>query len=230
MEEAADKLKLKVVTIDAIDRNGQTPDGTIVKNLPASEQLIKGAFDAEKGLENDGIATKDDGFVFYEVEGITPARDRTLDEVRAKVVTDWKDEQAKSRLGAKATEMEKKLKAGTSLDDIASDLKLEKQVKRGIKRGVDDPDLGSDGVAAAFGVGQGGVGIVSGPDGNSQILFKVTEVFEPAGAGPGSVDEREQKSAADGMANDLLEELVTKLQAQYGVTVDHGAIERAMAF
>jgi hypothetical protein len=32
------------------------------------------------------------------------------------------------------------------------------------------------------------------------------------------------------MSNDLLDEVVNKLQAEYGVTVDHSAIERAMAF
>ncbi|WP_292083001.1 SurA N-terminal domain-containing protein, partial [Mesorhizobium sp.] len=34
LAQAADKLKLKVVTIDAIDRTGQRPDGTIVNDLP----------------------------------------------------------------------------------------------------------------------------------------------------------------------------------------------------
>jgi peptidyl-prolyl cis-trans isomerase D len=58
----------------------------------------------------------------------------------------------------------------------------------------------------------------------------VTEVFEPAGAGPDSVDEQGQKMFASGMANDLLDELVSKLQAEYGVTVDQSAIQRAMAF
>jgi hypothetical protein len=32
------------------------------------------------------------------------------------------------------------------------------------------------------------------------------------------------------MANDLLDQLVSKLQAEYGVTVDRQAIQRAMAF
>ncbi|MGN6767299.1 MAG: SurA N-terminal domain-containing protein [Rhizobiaceae bacterium] len=230
MREAADKLKLKVVTIDAIDREGRAPDGTVIKDLPESEQLIKDAFESDKGIENDPITTKDDGFIYYEVQDIKQAHDRTLDEVRAKVVADWKAEEATSRLGAKATEMEKKAKAGTSLDDIATELKLEKETKRGVKRDTNDADLGQNGVAAVFGVGQGGIGLFSGPDDKSQVLFKTTEVFEPAGAGPDSVDEQTRKMFASGMANDLLDQLVNKLQAEYGVTVDRSAIQRAMAF
>jgi len=230
MREAADKLKLKVVTIDAIDREGRAPDGTVIKDLPESEQLIKDAFESDKGIENDPITTKDDGFIYYEVQDIKQAHDRTLDEVRAKAAADWKAEEATSRLGAKATEMEKKAKAGTSLDDIATELKLEKETKRGVKRDTNDADLGQNGVAAVFGVGQGGIGLFSGPDDKSQVLFKTTEVFEPAGAGPDSVDEQTRKMFASGMANDLLDQLVNKLQAEYGVTVDRSAIQRAMAF
>jgi peptidyl-prolyl cis-trans isomerase D len=126
--------------------------------------------------------------------------------------------------------MEKKAKAGASLDEIASELNLEKETKRGVKRDSNDADLGRDGVAAVFGVGQGGIGLFSGPDDKSQVLFKVVEAFEPAGAGPDSVDEQTRKSLASGMANDLLDELVNKLQAEYGVTVDRAAVERAMAF
>ena len=58
----------------------------------------------------------------------------------------------------------------------------------------------------------------------------MTEVFEPAGAGPDAVDEQGQKMFASGIANDLLDELVNRLQGEYGVTVDQAAIQRAMAF
>jgi peptidyl-prolyl cis-trans isomerase D len=230
MKETADKLKLKVVTVDAIDREGRAPDGTVVKDLPESEQLIMDAFESDKGIENDPITTKNDGFVYYEVRDIKPAHDRTLAEVHDKALADWMAEEATSRLGAKASEMEKKVKAGASLDEIATELKLEKETKRGVKRDSNDADIGQNGVAAVFGVGQGGIGLFSGPDDKSQVIFKVTEVFEPAGAGPDSVDEQTRKMFASGMANDLLDQVVNKLQAEYGVTVDRAAIQRAMAF
>ncbi len=68
-------------------------------------------------VENPALNVGSNGFVFYEVEGITPARDRTLDEVRAKVVADWKAAETQSRLSAKAAELEKRLKDGTTFDD-----------------------------------------------------------------------------------------------------------------
>ncbi|CDX24290.1 Peptidyl-prolyl cis-trans isomerase D [Mesorhizobium sp. SOD10] len=227
LAQAAEKLKLKVVTIDAIDRTGQRPDGTIVNDLPESATLIKSVFAAEPNTENEGLTTADNGFVFYEVQSITPARDRALDEVRKKVVADWTEAETDKRLDAKAKGLEKRLKAGTTLDVIAGELKLEKQTKRGLKREADDADFGKEGAAAMFGVGEGGTGLIPSPTGDGQILFKVAEVFEPAGADGSAVPEDAQKSFGAGMSDDLLDQLVAQLQSQYDVRIDPNAVSQA---
>ena len=227
-EEAAAKLKLKVVTVEAVDRTGQTPDGNIVKDLPQSAALIKAVFDAEVGTENEGLPTDADGYVFYEVDAITPARDRELDEVRQKVVADWTAAEAARLLSEKAQALEKELKAGKTLDAIAGELNLEKQIKRGVKRDTDDADFGREGASAMFGVGEGGTGLVAAPTGDAEILFRVSEVIEPAGADAGSVPEDVQKSFANGISEDLLDQLVAQLQTQYQVKIDQVAITQAL--
>ncbi|RUT96778.1 peptidylprolyl isomerase, partial [Mesorhizobium sp. USDA-HM6] len=227
LAQAAEKLKLKVVTIDAIERTGQRPDGSIVNDLPQSADLIKAVFEAEPNQENEGLTTADNGFVFYEVQSITGARDRTLDEVRQKVAADWTGAETDKRLDAKAQELEKRLRAGATLDVIAGELKLEKQTKRGLKREADDADFGKEGAAAMFGVGEGGTGLVPSPTGDGQILFKVAEVFEPAGADGSSVPDDAQKSFSAGMSDDLLDQLVAQLQSQYDVRIDPAAVSQA---
>ncbi|MER9797536.1 SurA N-terminal domain-containing protein [Mesorhizobium sp. M0142] len=229
LAEAAAKLKLKVVTIDAIDRTGRRPDESIVKDLPESPALIKAVFESEPGTDNEGLTTADNGFVFYDVSAITPARDRTLDEVRQKVVADWTAAETTKRLTAKAQELEKRLKAGATLEVIAGELKLEKQTKRGVKRDGDDVDFGKEGAAAMFGVGEGGTGLIPSPTGDGQILFKVAEVFEPAGADANSVPQDAQKSFTSGMSDDLLDQLVAQLQTQYDVRIDQTAVTQALA-
>ncbi|HEY4192342.1 MAG TPA: peptidylprolyl isomerase, partial [Mesorhizobium sp.] len=170
-----------------------------------------------------------EGYVFYEVSAVTPARDRTLDEVRQKVVADWTAAEAAKLLDDKAQALEKRLKTGETLDVIASELKLEKQTKRGLKRDADDADLGKDGAAATFGVGEGGAGLVAAPTGDAQILFKVVEVTEPAGADASTLPDDVQKSFASGISDDLLDQLVAHLQTQYKVQVDQVAISQAQA-
>ena len=230
LAEAASKLKLDVKTVEAIDRSGQTPDGTIVSDLPQSAELIRNVFETEAGIENPAINIGASGFLFYEVEGITPARERGLDEVREKVIADWKDTEAQERLSALAEKHRKALADGAAFTDVATELGLDVQTKRGLKRDADDADFGKTGVVAVFGVAKDQAGVVTAPDETSQVLFKVTEVFEPVGAGPDSLDEAARNNFASGLSDDLLDQLVAKLQTEYSVTIDQAAIRQALSF
>jgi peptidyl-prolyl cis-trans isomerase D len=230
LREAAANLKLAVQTVESIDRAGRRPDGSVINDLPQSQQLIRAAFETETGVENAPINLGGSGFLFYEVDGITPARERTLDEVREKVTADWIAAETERALSARAEEIAKRVRDGATLDAVATELGLEKQTKRGLKREADDADFGKDGVAEVFGVAPQGVGIAAAPGGDARIVFKVTEVFEPAGSGPDSVPEEQRTAFSSGLADDLLDELVTVLQAQYGVTIDRAAINQALTF
>ena len=55
----------------------------------------------------------------YDVVGITPSRERNLDEVKDQVEARWRDDQIASRLKTKATEMVQKLDLGGKLADEA---------------------------------------------------------------------------------------------------------------
>lgn len=230
LREAAGKYRLKVVTVDAVDRSGKTPEGTILTDLPQSATLLQEAFEAETGVENMPLNVGSDSYLFYEVTSVTPARERTLEEVRARVVEDWTANERATRLDSRAAALEKQLADGKPLADIATELDLEVQTRRGLKRDANDADLGADGVAAAFGVARGGSGVVPAPDGASRLVFRVVEVIQPVNAGPDAVPEEAQRALATRISNDLLDQLVTRLQSQYSVTVDRNAIQQALSF
>jgi hypothetical protein len=192
LAEAAERLGLKVVTVEAVSRAGQRPDGTVIADLPASAELLREAFETEVNVENDPISLGSNGFVFYEVEGVTPARDRTLDEVRDKVTADWIAAETRTRLSQRTADLEKRLRDGETIDAIAAELGIDKQTKRGLRRDANDADLGGPGVAAVFAVPNGGVGAFDAPGDAGSILFRVTEVFEPAAAGAEAIPEPER--------------------------------------
>lgn len=228
MEEAASKQRLKVVTIESIDRSGRAPDESVIRNLPESANLIRSVFEAETGIENESITTANGGYLFYEVDSVTPARERTLDEVRERVVADWTVQETAKRLLAKAEELEKRAGEGAELDALASELSLEKQTKRGLKRAADDADFGRDGTAEIFEVGEGGSGVIPSPTGDAQILFRVTQVVEPAGADASTVPEDVRTSFASGLSGDLLDQFVAQLQNVYKVEIDQVAVSQAL--
>ena len=228
LKEAADKTKLKLVTIDAVDVTGKRPDETIINDLPSSAELLRAAFEAEPNTENQPINVGSNGFVFYEVEGITPARERPLDEVKAKAIADWKTEQADSRLADKLKEFQKRVTDGATLDVVAGELKLEKQTKRGLKREGNDPDFGQEGVSAIFDLAEGGVGVTPASDGTGRLLFKVTEVIEPMAADASTIPEEARKNFAQGLAGDMLDELVARLRGEFDVEVNRAAAQQAL--
>jgi peptidyl-prolyl cis-trans isomerase D len=230
IEEAAAAAKLAVVVVDQIDRNGQDPSGQVISTLPSSAELLRGAFETQPDVENPPLTLGASGFVFYEVKAITPARDRTLDEVREKATADWIAAETDRLFSTRAAELEKRAKDSGSLDQVATELGLEKQTKRGLKRGADDVDLGPDGASAIFAVTEGGSGVTTPAEGDTRILFRVTEVFEPTGAGPEAISDENRKAYASGMADDLLDQLVGRLQSEFVVTSNPAAIQQALNF
>ncbi|MBO6902663.1 MAG: SurA N-terminal domain-containing protein [Rhizobiaceae bacterium] len=229
MQEAASRLRLTVETVEAVDSRGGTPDGGEV-NLPQQRELLAEVFESDVGIENPTINIGATGFLFYEVTDIIPARDRTLDEVRDQVVADWRDDEAATRLAQKAEALRKELADGRPFPEIAEELGLEVKTRRGLKRDSEDLDLDRSGVAAVFGVTRGEAGLVKGGTEGTQILFRVTEVFEPASAGPDSVAEQTRDSLTQGLSDDLLDLLVAELQSKYEVRINQGAINQALSF
>jgi peptidyl-prolyl cis-trans isomerase D len=118
LTEAAESLKLSPRTIDAIDRSGRGPTGIPIA-VPDPQRLLPGAFAAEVGSERDPLQFEG-GYVWYEVLGITPSRDRPLDEVKDQVEARWREQEIASRLKTKATEILDKLKTGTPFAEVAA--------------------------------------------------------------------------------------------------------------
>lgn len=230
MADAAQQLKLNVVTIDAVDRQGKRPDGTTIENLPASADMLQGAFEADAKAENQPVNIGSSGYVFYEVESIEPARERPLDEVRSQAVSDWKAEQSATRLQTKADDAVKQITNGATLDTVATSIGLEKQTKRGLKRDGNDPDFAQTGVVAAFSVAEGQAGEFVGPDNESHIVFQVVESIEPANADASSIPDDARRTFANGISNDLIDQLVSRLRGEYDVKINQAAIDQALSF
>ena len=229
MTDVAKKLNLKSVTVEAIDAEGNDLSGAPIE-LPNSQALVTAAFQADQGFDNDALTMGNIGYLWYQVDGIIPARDRTLDEVKDKVIAAWKAEEAIKRLNQRMEELKKRLDGGATLDVIASELGLEKQTKRGVTRSTNDADIGSAAAAQIFRGPNGLTGTAAAPSDTAQILFKVTEVTEPAAAGPEAIPEEQQKYLATTLSDDVLEQLVGELQKQYPVRVNQAIIDNALAY
>ncbi|NMG38508.1 peptidylprolyl isomerase [Chelativorans sp. ZYF759] len=229
MQEAADSLQLNAVTIEAIDASGRTPDGSTL-DIPEASALVEEAFATEEGVENPPINIGTLGFLYYEVDAIAPSRQMTLDEVREQAAADWTAAERASRLSELAADIRQRVDGGESLAEIAEELGLSVQNKYGLNRTTNDSDLGRDGVAAVFAVPQGATSAMSLPDGRGHVVFTVTNVSQPMAAGPDAIDENTRTRMSAGLSDDLLDQLVARLQGVYPVSVNQNALQQALSF
>lgn len=229
LEEAAAKNNLKAVTIEAADTQGNDQKGDEIAGLPEESALLGEVFKTDVGMETQPINVGREGYAWFEVLDVIPERDRTLDEVRERVVADWTAEQQRQTLAKKAEELAERVRKGGDLAAIAAELGMVVENKVGLHRGAQDPVLSPAAVAAAFAGPLGQVAAAPGVDGEGQILLKITEVNADAATDALSNDEQQIVAVARTSGDDILDQMVSSLQSAYGVSINRTLAEQSIA-
>jgi peptidyl-prolyl cis-trans isomerase D len=220
--DAAQKLGLTAVTVDAVDRSGRAPNGQAVANIPPGLDVVSQAFNTDVGVDNDAISYKG-GYVWYDVLAITPSRDRNLDEVRDQVEARWRQDQIAARLKTKAAEMVQKLNAGGKLADEAAAIGAKVETAAGFKRDDTPAGLPATVVSAAFRTAKDGVAQSPVAGGSEVIVFRVTDITEPT-VDAGSDAIKKLKDSIDrALTDEQVASYVNRLETDLGTTINQAA-------
>jgi peptidyl-prolyl cis-trans isomerase D len=222
LAETAKKLGLKSRTIDAVDRSGRGPDGKPIADLPKSPDAIAAGFGSDVGVDNDPLQLPNGGYLWYDVTGITPARERTLDEVKDQVETRWRDDEIAKRLQAKTDDMLGKFKAGTTLAQLATESGLKVVTAADLQRGKPGGFAPAKLVDAAFKTIKGVPASAEGDQVTARFVFRVTDVVDA------TLDPIASKAIATSLQNsytdDIIGAYVTRLENDFGVTLNQQAL------
>jgi len=221
--EAAQKLGLAAVTIEAVDRSGAMPNGQPAPNIPPGLNVVSQAFNSDVGVDNDPIPYKG-GYVWYDVLGITPPHDRTLDEVKAQVETRWREDQINDRLRTKATEMVQKLEQGGKLADEAASLGLQVATATGLKRDATSVGVPAGVIKAAFRTASDGVGQTPGPDGSEWFVFRLTGITVPPVDLASDDIKKLKETLKRGLSEEQISQYVTTLEKDIGTSINEDAV------
>jgi peptidyl-prolyl cis-trans isomerase D len=225
LAQVAEKLKLPVGTYD-VDRSGRDPSGKVV-NFPNAGQVVSAAFASDVGVDNDPIEV-DGGYVWYNVTGVTPSRDRTLDEVKDAVEQRWREDEIASRLKAKSAELLDKLKAGTPFDAVASADGLKIQTADKLTRGKSEGGVAPRVVAAVFHTAKDAFGSAEGETPGDWVVFRVTEVTTPK-FDAGSPDAKRIEDVVKNQeSKEIYDQYVAWLENDLGTTVNQAALAQAL--
>ena len=220
--EAAQKLGLTAVTIDAVDRSGRLPNGQLATNIPRGLDVVSQAFNSDVGVDNDPIQFNG-GYVWYDVLGITPSRERNLEEVKDQVEARWRDDQIASRLRTKATEMVQKLEHGGNLADEAAAAGSKVETASGFRRDASLPGVPAGAITAAFRTAKDGVGQTAGAGASEWIVFRVIDV-SVLPVDLASDDMKKLKDTLErGLTDEQVAQYVTKLETDIGTSINQAA-------
>ena len=225
LAETAKKLGLTARTYDAVDRSGRAPDGKTV-GLPKNPDVIGAVFSTDVGVDSDPLQLPDGGYLWYDVGAITPPRDRTLEEVKAQVEARWRDDEVAKRLQAKSDDLIGKLKAGTSMAQLANESGLKLASAADLQRGKPSASVPAKVVEAVFKTPKGAVGAAAGDQETARFVFRVTDVADPP------LDPIANKQVTTQLQTSYMDDLaagyIARLESDFGVSINQQAIGQVL--
>ena len=226
LAEAAANLKLEARTFE-VDRSGRDPTGQPA-NIPDAQRLLQMAFSTDVGVERDPLQFQD-GYIWFDVAGITPSRDRSLDDVKDQVETRWREQEIATRLNAKATAILDKVKAGMPLAEAAAADRLKVETLAGLKRGQASGPLAAAAVDVVFRTAKDAVGKAEAGEPGEQVVFRVTDIVVPNIDLASEDAKRIVEALNRGLSEDILGEYIAKLESEIGVTINQSALNQVVS-
>jgi peptidyl-prolyl cis-trans isomerase D len=226
LTEIAQKMGLTARTIPAIDREGRDPDGKSVADLPQGVDLAAQAFGSEVGVDNEPVRVSDGGYVWFDVVGVKPSRERPLEEVRDKVEERWRADEVSARLKAKADELVGKLNSGTPINEVGAAENLPVKTTFGVKRTGNTQTVSQQVADAVFATPKDSAGTAPGADADERVVFRVTDISVPGFNVLSNDGKQIDDSLRRSLAEDLVSQYVQRLQTDLGATINQNALRQ----
>ncbi len=227
LDEVAKKLGLQVQTIEAMDRSGRNPAGEAIADLPGGADLVPAAFAALVGVETDPLQLPGGGYLWFDVTGVQPSRERNFEEVKDRIEVRWREDQQADVLKRRAAEIVDKLKAGASTADLASAAGVEVKTATDVRRNGSGA-LSPRAVEAAFAARKGDAVTAEGSGPAERIVLRVTDIKipppDPAAADARQMNERVKRA----LAEDLLTQYIMRLESELGATINTQALSQVV--
>ena len=217
-EAIAEKAGLPLLITPAISAAGQDKTGKDVE-LASKPEVLKAVFASDVGLDNDALVIGD-GFVWYEVRGVSPAALKNLDDVKADVKKNFVADKLRDAAGVKAKKLMEKAIGGTNFESLAAEAGAAIKSATNIKRNEGSADFDIGAVNALFSVADKGFAFALGGDGKTARVMQVTKDTIPSAMIASPEIKKLQTEVASGFAQDLGQSYVLSLRQSANVTIN----------
>ena len=180
------------------------------------------------GVDTDALQLPNGGFLYFDVGGVTPSRERPLDEVKDQVSARWRDDEIAKRLQTKADDLVGKLKAGTPFAQLAGEAGLKVETAADLQRGKPGGFLPAKAVEAVFRTPKGVPASVEGEKETERFVFRVTDVIDPALDASSQQGKAITDTLQNSYADDIVGEYIARLENDFGVTINPSALNQVV--
>jgi peptidyl-prolyl cis-trans isomerase D len=148
--------------------------------------------------------------------------------VKDKVEASWREDEIAKRLKDKAAQLLDKLKAGSTLAELAGADGLKVDTLAGLKRGSTLRPFSANAIDKLFVTPKNGAASAEGEQAGDQVVFRVTDIVVPKT----DLKSDEAKSIAENLNRSLSEDVftqyITQVQSEIGVTINRGAVSQVV--
>jgi peptidyl-prolyl cis-trans isomerase D len=225
LEQAAAELKIPLRKIAAADQRGADKGGQPA-DIPEPAEVLRAVFSSDRGVDNEAIKTRANGWIWFEVTGVERSRERNYDEVKDDVAASWRRDEANRQTQERANELLKKAEGGATLEDIANEAGVNVDTVEGVTRTGKEAISGSA-AAIAFTLAENTWAVAPAAQGADRLLLRVTgrnvPTFDPAAADIAGL----RRNLDQALASEIVDRYVSRLQTEIGATVNERSFATA---
>ena len=226
LQAIASELKLPFTKVEAVDASGRDKSGALLTTITDPATVIPAIFGSEMNIDNEALALRDGGYVWFSVDGITPSRDRSFDEAREQVKAAWLEDERSRLISQKASELVQKINQGSPISAVAEDVKAPLLTVQGATRASRDKGLPATALAQAFltPVAQASSSLGEASD-QRVILYVQSALVAPAND---ETSKGMNGEFAMALGDDIIAQFVVQTRQTLGVKTFEGAIQAAI--
>lgn len=225
LDQAAQTLGVALLRVPALDARGLDADGQAVGGLPDLKDFLAVLGGLDIGRESLLTETREGGYFMVRIDSVTPASTRPLDEVRDRVVEDWRAAERERMTRERADALAAEAKEGKALNALAEREGLALETTEPVTRtGVSESfDVPRALASQLFEIKPGEVTVAE--SGNGFVVAKLTGVraIDAAAEADGIGEVRER--LGESIQGDLLAQFSGALRQTYDITVNQRTID-----
>jgi peptidyl-prolyl cis-trans isomerase D len=227
LKEIGESLKLPFREVAEMDRAGKTREGKPALEHAEAAKVAEAAFAGTAGIEAEATDLGDGGYVWVDVLGVTPEKQKSFEEVKAEVKAGAMEADRRKEVAALASKLVERLAKGETLEALTKETGGKTEKTSAVTRSTSPPGLPQNAVQQAFALPKGGATSAPTADGKARIVLRVADVAPAPTPTPEQTD-RLKNELARQMQQDVMAEYVSGLETRYGLSVNDAALKQAL--